>query len=160
MSLKRKLGAAALATLVIAGGATGAAIAASGHGRSLPPAPRQLRIASVSKTSFVKATAQYLGTNAAALRRQVKGGRTLAEIADATPGRSATQLSALLQSAASVKLQLIADRALTATEQQSLRRQLRRQILGFLTDTCPLALGSIAKHLAGCAGMSMPRSAL
>jgi hypothetical protein len=159
VSFKRKL-LAGTAVFLLAGGGTGAAIAASGQSRSLPPAPRQLRVASVGKASFVKATAQYLDTNAATLRQEAKGGRTLAEIADATPGRSAKQLSALLLSAASVKLQLIADRALTPTEQESLRAQLRRQIVGFLTDTCPLALGSIAKHLRGCAGMGMPRSAL
>jgi hypothetical protein len=155
VSLERKLVAAGLATLVIAGGATGAAIAASGHGRSLPPAPSQLRVASVGKASFVRATAQYLGTDVAMLRREVKGGRTLAEIADATPGRSAKQLSALLLTAASVKLQLIADRALTTAQQASLRRRLRPQIVGFMNDTCPLALAGIAKHLGGCAGMGM-----
>jgi hypothetical protein len=155
VSLKRKLIAAGLATLVIAGGATGAAIAASGNGRSLPPAPRQLRVTGISKASFVKASAQYLGTDAATLRHEVKGGRTLAEIADATSGRSAKQLSALLLSAATVKLGLIADRALTTAQQASLRRRLRPQIVGFLNDTCPLALGGMAKHLGGCAGMGM-----
>jgi hypothetical protein len=154
VSLKRKL-VAGLATLIIAGGATGAAIAASGHGRSLPPAPRQLRVTTVGEASFVKATAQYLGTDAATLRQQVKGGRTLAEIADATSGRSAKQLSALLLTAATMKLQLIADRALTTAQQASLRRRLRPQIVGFLNDTCPLALGGMAKHLGGCAGMGM-----
>jgi hypothetical protein len=154
VSLKRKL-LAGLATLIIAGGATGAAIAASGNGRNLPPAPHQLSVASIGKASFVRATARYLGTDVATLRQQVKGGRTLAEIADATSGRSANQLSALLLTAASVKLQLIADRALTTAQQASLRRRLRPQITGFLNDTCPLALGGIAKHLGGCAGMGM-----
>ena len=155
VSLKRKLVAAGLATLVIAGGATGAAIAANGHGRSLPPAPHQLRVTSIAKASFVKASAQYLGTDAATLRHEVKGGRTLAEIADATSARSAKQLSALLLSAATVKLGLIADRALTTAQQASLRRRLRPQIVGFLNDTCPLALAGMAKHLGGCAGMGM-----
>ena len=154
MSLKRKL-LAGLATLMIAGGATGAAIAASGNGRNLPPAPDRLSVTSIGKASFVKATARYLGTDVATLRHQVKGGRTLAEIADATSGRSANRLSALLLTAASVKLQLIADRALTTAQQASLRRRLRPQITGFLNDTCPLALGGIAKHLGGCAGMGM-----
>jgi hypothetical protein len=155
VSLKRKLVAAGLATLILAGGATGAAIAASGHGRSLLPAPHQLRVTSIGDASFVKATAQYLGTDAATLRHQVKGGRSLAEIADATSGRSAKQLSALLLAAASTKLQLIADRALTTAQQSSLRRRLHPQVVGFLNDTCPLALGGIAKHLGGCAGMGM-----
>jgi hypothetical protein len=155
VSLERKLVATGVAALVVAGGATGAAIAASGHGRSLPPAPRQLRVSTIGKASFVQATAQYLATDAATLRRQVKGGRTLAEIADATPGRSAKQLSALLLAAASVKLRLIADRALTTAQQASLHRRLRPQITGFLNDTCPLALSGMAKHLGGCAGMGM-----
>jgi hypothetical protein len=154
VSLKRKL-LAGLATLIIAGGATGAAIAASGHGRNLPPAPHRLSVTSIGKASFVRATARYLGTDAATLRHEVKGGRTLAEIADATSGRSAKQLSALLLTAATMKLQLIADRALTTAQQASLRRRLRPQITGFLNDTCPLALGGIAKHLGGCAGMGM-----
>jgi hypothetical protein len=154
VSLKRKL-LAGLATLIIAGGATGAAIAASGHGRNLPPAPHRLSVTSIGKASFVRATARYLGTDAATLRHEVKGGRTLAEVADATSGRSAKQLSALLLTAATMKLQLIADRALTTAQQASLRRRLRPQITGFLNDTCPLALGGIAKHLGGCAGMGM-----
>jgi hypothetical protein len=154
VSLKRKL-LAGLATLIIAGGATGAAIAASGHGRNLPPAPHRLSVTTIGKASFVRATARYLGTDAATLRHEVKGGRTLAEIADATSGRSAKQLSALLLTAATMKLQLIADRALTTAQQASLRRRLRPQITGFLNDTCPLALGGIAKHLGGCAGMGM-----
>lgn len=154
MSLKRKL-LAGLATLIIAGGATGAAIAASGNGRTLPPAPHRLSVASIGKASFVRATARYLGTDVATLRHQVKAGRTLAEIADSTSGRSAAQLSALLLTAATTKLELIADRALTTAQQGSLRRRLRPQITGFLNDTCPLALGGIAKHLGGCAGMGM-----
>jgi hypothetical protein len=154
VSLKRKL-LAGLATLIIAGGATGAAIAASGHGRNLPPAPHQLSVTSIGKASFVRAAARYLGTDAATVRHQVKGGRTLAEIADATSGRSAKQLSALLLTAASMKLQLIADRALTTAQQASLRRRLGPEITGFLNDTCQLALGGIARHLGGCAGMGM-----
>jgi hypothetical protein len=154
VSLERKLVTAGLATLIIAGGGTGAAIAASGHGR-MPPAPDRLSIATIGKASFVTATARYLGTDAATLRHEVKGGRTLAEIADATSGRSAKQLSALLLTAASTRLQLIADRALTTAQQASLRRRLRPQIIGFLNDTCPLALSGIAKHLGGCAGMGM-----
>jgi hypothetical protein len=153
VSLKRKLVAAGAATLVIAGGATGAAIAASGHGRSLPPAPHHLRLASTSRAGFLKATAQYLGTDVATLRHQTKGGRTLAEIANATSGRSAKQLTGLLLAAASVKLQLISDRAMSTAQQGALHRLIRPRIIGFLNDTCPLALGALGKHLAGCPGM-------
>jgi hypothetical protein len=154
VSLKRKL-LAGTAALLVAGGGAGAGLAASGHGRNLPPAPDQLSVTSVGEASFVRATARYLGTDPATLRHQMKGGKTLAEIANATSGRSTKQLSALLLTAATVKLQLIADRALTTAQQASLRRRLRPQIAGFLNDTCPLALGGIAKHLGGCAGMGM-----
>jgi len=154
VSLKRKLVAAGLAMLVLAGGATGAAIAASGHGRSLPPAPHHLRLASTTRAGFLRATAQYLGTGVATLRHETKSGRTLGEIANATSGRSAKQLSALLVSAASVKLQLISDRAMSTAQKGALRRILRPRITGFLNDTCPLALGALGKHLAGCPGMN------
>ena len=72
MSFKRKL-VAGTAVFLLAGGATGVAIAASGHGRSLPPAPHQLRLTSTSRAGFLKAAAQYLGTNVATLRRETKG---------------------------------------------------------------------------------------
>jgi hypothetical protein len=154
VSLKRKLVAAGAAILVIAGGATGAAIAASGNSRSLPPAPHQLRLAGTSKADFLRATARYLGTDVATLRHDTKGaGRTLAEIADATQGRSAKELSALLVAAASTKLQLISDRAMSLPQRAALGALLRHRITGFLNDTCPLALGALAKHLAGCPGM-------
>lgn len=154
MSLKRKLVAAGAAMLVIAGGATGGAIAASGSGRSLPPAPHHLRLSSTSRAGFIKATAQYLGTDVATLRHQTKSGRTLAEIANATSGRSAKHLTGLLLAAASVKLQLISDRAMSTAQQGALRRLLRPRIIGFLNDTCPLGLGALGRHLAGCPGMN------
>jgi hypothetical protein len=154
VSLKRKLLAAGVAMLVLAGGATGAAIAASGHGRSLPPAPHQLRLANTTRAGFLRATAQYLGTDVVTLRHETKSGRTLAQIANATSGRSAKQLAALLLAAASVKLQLISDRAMSTGQQGALHRLLRPRIIGFLNDTCPLALGALGKHLAGCPGMS------
>jgi hypothetical protein len=154
VSFKRKL-LAGTAVLLLAGGATGAAIAASGQGRSLPPAPHQLRLASTSSAGFLKATAQYLGTEVATLRHETKGGTTLAEIANRTSGRSARQLTGLLLAAATAKLQQVADRALSTAQTGALRRMVRPRIVGFLNDTCPLALGSFAKHLGGCPGMGM-----
>ena len=153
MSFKRKL-LAGTAVFLLAGGATGAAIAASGHGRSLPPAPHQLRLTSTSRAGFLKAAAQYLGTNVATLHRETKGGTTLAELANRTSGRSEKQLTGLLLAAATVKLQLISDRAMSTAQKGALRRLVRPRIVGFLNDTCPLALGALGNHLAGCPGMS------
>jgi hypothetical protein len=152
MSLKRKLVAGG-AALLVAGGAAGAGLAASGHDQSAP-AVRQVRLESTTKAGFLAATAQYLGTDIAALRHQEKAGRTLAEIANATPGRSAKQLVAQLVEAASTKLRLIANRALATAQQRALRMMLRHRISGFLNDTCPLSLSGLGKHLGGCSGMS------
>jgi len=152
VSLKRKLVAGGAAAVLVAGGAAGAGLAASGPGRSAPPTHVQL--ASTSRAGFLRATAQYLGTDTATLRREEKAGRTLAEIAAATPGRSEKQLAALLVTAASAKLRLISDRAMSPPQQGALSRMLRERVAGFLDDTCPLGLAAFAKHLAGCPGMS------
>ena len=152
MSLKRKLVVAG-AVLVLAGAAAGAGLAASGHARSVP-APRQLRLASVTKPGFLLATAQYLGTGVSTLRREEKSGKTLAEVANATPGRSARELSALLVAAAGERLQTISDRPMSTAQQQALAKLIRPRITGFLNDACPLALGALAKHLVGCPGMN------
>src|SRR5207237_8619755 len=125
---------------------------AGGPRRSLPPRPHQLRLTSPSRAGFLEATAQYLGTDVATLRHETKGGTTLAEIANRTSGRSEKQLTGLLLGAATVKLQLISDRAMSTAETGAVRRQVRPRIVGFLNDTCPLALGALRKHLAGCAG--------
>jgi hypothetical protein len=153
VSFKRKL-LAGTAVFLFAGGATGAAIAASGDGRSLPAAPHQLRLGSTSRAGFLAATARYLGTDVATLRHETKGGTTLAAIANRTSGRSEKQLTGLLVTAATVKLQLISDRAMSPAQKGALRRLVRPRVVGFLNDTCPLALGSLGRHLAGCPGMS------
>jgi hypothetical protein len=154
VSLKRKLLAGA-AVFLVAAGVTGAALAASGHGRSVQPAPSRLLLHGTARADFVRATAQYLGTDVVTLRQETKSGRTLAGIANSTPGRSERQLVALLVAAGSSKLQLITDRAMSREQRQALHAMLRHRITGFLNDTCALALGSFAKHLAGCPGMTV-----
>jgi hypothetical protein len=152
MSLKRKLVVGG-AVLLVAGGGAGAGLAASGHATSAS-APSQLRLASVKDAGFLLATAQYLGTDVAALRRETKGGKTLAQVANSTSGRSEKQLTALLIAAASKRLQTISDRPMSTAQQQALARLIRPRITGFLNDTCPLALGALAEHLVGCPGMN------
>jgi hypothetical protein len=139
--------------LVLAGGVAGAGLAASGHARSVP-APRQLRLASVKDSGFLLATAQYLATDVSTLRREEKSGKTLAQLANSTPGRSERQLAALLVTAASQRLQTISDRPMSGAQQEALARLIRPRITGFLNDTCPLALGALGKHLVGCPGMN------
>lgn len=139
--------------LLVAGGGAGAGLAASGHARSVP-APRQLRLASVTKAGFLRATAQYLDTDVATLRHEAKSGKTLAQVASATPGRSERQLVGLLVAAASKRLQTISDRPMSGPQQQALAELVRPRVTGFLNDTCPLALGALARHLVGCPGMN------
>jgi hypothetical protein len=152
VSVKRQL-LAGLVVFVVAAGVTGAGLAASGHGRSVQPAPHRLFLHGTTRAAFVRATAQYLGTNVATLRRETKSGRTLAQIANATRGRSETQLAALLVAAGTSKLLLISDGAMSTEKRQALHALVRHRITGFLNDTCPLALTAFARHLAGCPGM-------
>jgi hypothetical protein len=157
MSLRRKLG-VGFAALLIAGGATGAGLAASGHGRSVQ-AVRQVHLASTTRASFLQASAEYLGTNVATLRNEEKAKReTLAQIANTTPGRSAKQLTSVLAAAASLKLQQMSDHVVSRTQVRVMHTWLVRRITGFLNDTCPLSIAGdgLQKHLLGCAHM-LPR---
>lgn len=144
---------AALVILVVAAGATGAALAASGHGT--PRAAGPIRLRGITKGAFLHATAVYLGTDVRTLRREMKGHRTLAAIVNATPARSTKQLSAGLATAAIAQLEVAANRALSNEQTRTLRASLRRAIAGFLDDRCPLALDGLSQDLGGCSNMTM-----
>ena len=143
---------AALVSLVLAAGATGAALAASGHGSPRAAAP--IRLSGMTRGAFLRATAVYLGTDVRTLRGEMNGHRTLASIVNATPGRSAKQLSAGLAAAAISRLELAANRALSNEQTRTLRASLRRAVAGFLDDTCPLGLAGLAEDLGGCSHMT------
>jgi hypothetical protein len=85
----------------------------------------------------------------------MKSGRTIAEVADATSSRSAAELTSYLVRAATVRLTLLAHRPLSPAERQSMHTWLTHRVTGFLTDTCPLSVVGLAKHLGGCHGMKM-----
>ena len=153
MSLERKL-LAGIAALLVAGGGAGAGLAAGGHGNAakLPQHAPKLRL---TTAGFVRVSAFYLGIDVATLRQDMKSGRTIAEVADATSGRSAATLTAYLVHAATVRLTLLAHRPLSPAERRSMRSWLTHRVTGFLTDTCPLSVSGMAKHLGGCHGMKM-----
>lgn len=154
VSLKRKLG-VGFGTLLIAAGTTGAGLAASGHGRSLQAAGR-VHLVSTTRASFFQASAEYLGTSVARLRHEEKAKKkTLAEIANTTPGRSAKQLTRALAAAAALKLQQMSDHVLSRMQARVMHAWLVRRITGFLNDTCPLGIagGGLQGHLLGCAHM-------
>lgn len=153
MSLKRKL-LAGTAALLVAGGGAGAALAATSHGSSAK-APLHAPPLRLTQPGFVRASAFYLGVDAATLRHDMKSGQTIAEVADATSGRSAAKLTTYLVRAATVRLTLLAHRPLSPAERRSMRSWLTHRVTGFLTDTCPLSVAGMAKHLGGCHGMKM-----
>ena len=153
MSLKRKV-LAGTAALLVAGGGAGAGFAASGHGDTAKAFPRAPTLR-LTHAGFVRASAFYLGIDVATLRRDMKSGRTIAEVADATSGRSAAKLTSDLVRAATVRLTLLAHRPLSPAERRSMRSWLTHRVTGFLTDTCPLSVAGMAKHLGGCHGMKM-----
>ena len=146
MRLERKLATGA-ALLVLAGGATGGALAASGGGS---PARHALPF-HATKSGLLRASADYLGVQMTALERALRSGRTLAQLADATPGRSERGLVTLLVVDASREIAQIADRPLQPAQRRALRPWLRRRVAGFLDDTCPFSLVGLEQHLAGCA---------
>jgi hypothetical protein len=96
---KTRIALTAAAVAALAGGGT--AIAAKGHTHTpthsivgtFHPGPPGL-----------DAAATYLGTTVDALRTQLQGGKTLAQIADATSGKSAAGLIAALVADAQAKL--------------------------------------------------------
>jgi hypothetical protein len=153
VSLKRKLVAGG-AALLVAGGGTGAGLAASGHGGSVQLAGHAPPFRA-THAGFVRASAYYLGIETATLRRDMKSGRTIAEVANATPGRSEQQLRSYLVHAATVRLAAVAHRPLSPPERRTLRSWLTRRVGGWLNDTCPLSLAGFSKHLGGCHGMNM-----
>lgn len=153
MSLDRKV-LAGIAALLLAGGGAGAGLAASGHG-SAAKAPLHAPTLRLTHAGFVRASAFYLGIDVATLRREMKSGRTIAEVADAASGRSAAKLTSYLVHAATIRLTLLAHRPLSPAERRSMRSWLTHRVTGFLTDTCPLSVSGMAKHLGGCHGMKM-----
>jgi hypothetical protein len=153
VSLERKV-LAGIAALLVAGGGAGAGLAASGDG-STAKAPSPAPTLRLTQTGFVRVSALYLGIDVATLRHDMKSGRTIAEVADATSGRSAAKLTSYLVQAATVRLTLLAHRPLSPAERRSMRSWLTHRVTGFLTDTCPLSVAGMAKHLGGCHGMKM-----
>jgi hypothetical protein len=142
------------AALLVAGGGAGAGLAASSHG-STTHAPLHASPLRLTHAGFVRASAFYLGVDVATLRQDMKSGRTIAEVADATPGRSSAELTTYLVRAATARLTLLAHRPLSPAERRSMKGWLTHRVTGFLTDTCPLSVAGMAKHLGGCHGMKM-----
>jgi hypothetical protein len=148
--LKWKIVAGAVAVLTVGG--TGGAVAgvgthhASGHstaGRS----STVFRAGRFGGFGFfgggLSAAATYLGISTADLRSQLKSGKTLAAIANATSGKSAAGLIQALVNAAKTKLDAaVSAGKLTQAQEQTFLSKLTPAITALVNGT-----GSKGKHL-------------
>lgn len=155
MQSRRKLLAAGGA-LILAAIVAGAAFAATGHVASFRAVeqPSARRLAS-ARGSLISVAAAYLGTSTASLRRELKAGQTLAQVANATSGRSETGLDRVLLANTESRLGQVAG-AMTRTKVRFVHVWLRRTVAGYVRGTCPLQFHTLFHRLGGtCAGMHM-----
>ncbi|HTA36384.1 MAG TPA: hypothetical protein VK761_06680, partial [Solirubrobacteraceae bacterium] len=97
--VRQKVIAAAAVAVLLAGGALAAV---SATGQSNAHAPRAARHDATARE--LATAADYLGISSAQLRSELSGGRTLAGVAAATPGKSEAGLVAALVAAKQRKL--------------------------------------------------------
>jgi len=105
----------------------GVIIAVSGQGTKHTPANARRLEPARSGTSEVALAASYLGISPATLRRRLRQGETMAEIAGSTPGRSTGGLIAALARAREAQAReaaLAAHRPLSAAELARVRAQI------------------------------------
>jgi hypothetical protein len=149
MSSRRKL-VALVAVLLVAGGATGGALAARSHA-AVKTAP----VPHLAGKSLLVASSIYLGIPLAQLRSELRPGHPLAEIARSTPGRTVGGLRATLVYDAMANLHR-AQGAISQVRLTYAHTWLRRRIAGYVAGTCPLKLGGMFVKLGGgCPGMKM-----
>jgi hypothetical protein len=120
----------AIAAAVVLAGVVVAIVAASGRGGNRSPGSTGTRAHAPSATATpneLTLAAQYLGVPKAKLRAQLRSGSTLAEIADATHGKSATGLvRALVEPRAATGKTL--SPAVRRRRLAILRRRIKRQV--------------------------------
>ena len=81
------------------------------------------------RAGLTTAAAQYLGISEASLRADLKGGKSLAAIATATPGKSSAGLSAAIIAAETTRLDArVASGAITAAQEQQMLSNLSSRI--------------------------------
>jgi hypothetical protein len=147
MTRKGKLVAGVAAVVLLAGAATGVALA-----RSQPAyaAPRL-----VQGKSLLTAAAAYLGMPRQTLKGELHPGHPLDTIASSTPGRTAAGLRAALFHDAAAKLDQ-GHEAVGGVRRRFISGWLRRHIAAYAAGLCPLHLSALAIRLGGtCPGMTM-----
>jgi hypothetical protein len=96
--LRRRLALAVAALALLAGGTAAALGASGGHARKAAHARR------AGHPPLLSVAAEYLGTSPTLLRAQLQSGKSLAQVAETSPGHSASGLTAALLAARTTRL--------------------------------------------------------
>lgn len=151
MTRKRKLVAGVAAALLVAGAATGVAIARS---PSAYAAPRL-----VEGKPLLTAAAAYLGVPLQTLKGEVRPSHPLAAIARSTPGRTVAGLQAALVHDAKWRLDQ-GHMGVGGIQRRYVMAWLNRHIAPWVAGQCPLRLSQLFIKLGGtCSGMMMNKGA-
>ncbi len=122
----------AVAVLAVAAGVIVAVVSSGGGGHTGAAAARARANAAAARASGrseVQAAAGYLGLTKRQLRTQLRSGRTLAQIADATGGKSATGLINAILGAREAQLNAeVAARKLSPAAERAQLARLRRRL--------------------------------
>ncbi len=178
----RRLAIIAIAALLIAGGAIAAVAASSSGGKKASPRPHAGNARPVSDTQLaprlprptagrvLNTAASYLGIGLPQLRRELRSGKSLAQIADQTSGKSEGGLIAAIEKTKQGKVAKVATRldqrvsaqVKTPGGPRALRRvhTLREYALAYLGISAPQLRRDMAAHksLAEIAATSTGKS--
>jgi hypothetical protein len=152
-ALKRRIAVGGAVALAATGG--GVAVAARGHdaqplARAASPSFAAAYGSHHRRGGFVSAVVTYLGLSPDQIRTQLQSGKTLAQIADATPGKSAAGLIQALVDAAKQKLAAaVAAGRLTQAQADQLAASLQQRITSFVNSTRPAGPRPIGRGHGG-----------
>ena len=145
MTRRRKLVAGAVVVLLLAGAATGVALA---HSQPAYAAPRL-----VLGKPLLTAAAAYLGVPLKTLKSEVRPNHPLAAIARSTPGRTVAGLQAALVHDAKWRLDQ-GHMGVGGLQRRYITTWLNHHIAPWVAGQCPLHLSQLFIRLGGtCAGM-------
>jgi hypothetical protein len=147
MIRRRTLVAGVAGALLLAGGATGVALARSSSANAAP------RL--VQGKSLLVASAAYLGIPLRTLKGELHPGHPLAAIASSTPGRTVDGLRAAIYHDVAYKIGA-GHEAVGGGRLRYIDGWLHRHIAAYVAGLCPLHMSALFIRLGGtCPGMSM-----
>ena len=141
MQTNRKIKLIVVGVAAAAAGGTGAALAAGGGSSNAQPLRAPVFAAAndgYGHGDDLDAAATYLGLTAAELRTQLESGKTLAQIANATSGKSATGLIAALVTAEKQELaDAVSSGKLTQAEADTITSSLQQRFTDVVNGALP-----------------------